>query len=139
MQPESAGLQMLSLSSASLRGNRLRSSHELVPRRRGGTEDRRGPAARPGAPAGPGRGVTDSVAGICPCFQDPSMGTSLRVTGQHVSAPSALCALITSLHWTSLFTRQHHPPAPCRLLPGEPRDTTSRSRDALGPQVPFSQ
>lgn len=37
-----------------------------------------------------GRGLKDSVAGICPRFQDPSTGTALWVPGQHVSAPSAL-------------------------------------------------
>lgn len=86
-----------------------------------------------------GRRLKDGVAGICPRFQDASTGTALWAPGQHVSAPSALCAPITSICWTSLLTRQHHPPASRCLLPGEPRDATSRSTGALGTQAPFSQ
>lgn len=86
-----------------------------------------------------GRGLKDSVAGICPRFQDPSTGTALWVPGQHVSAPSALCVPITSICWSSLLTWQHCLPAPHCLLPGKPRDATSRSRGALRTQAPFSQ
>lgn len=55
-----------------------------------------------------GRGLKDGVAGICPRFQDASTGTALWAPGQHVSAPSALCAPITSVCSHGSTTRQLH-------------------------------
>lgn len=62
---------MLTLTSAVLGGNRLRSSHELVPHRPGDRGGRPGPAARPGPPAGPGEGTEGQCRRDLPTFPGP--------------------------------------------------------------------
>lgn len=59
---------MLSLISAMLGGIRLRSSHELVPRRPGNGGGRPGPAARPGPTVGPGEETEGRCRGDLPTF-----------------------------------------------------------------------